>query len=676
MGDPRWTTVDGLFEAVLERDLHERAAFLREACAGNDALRQEVESLLAHASAEDFLDRPAHELREKPPTHDHLSPVGQSLRPYRIVDLLGRGGMGEVYRAHDTTLGRDVAIKILPSVFTTDADRRARFDREARVLAALNHPHIGAIYGVQETDGVRALVLELVEGDTLADRIATGALPVQEALSIARQIAEALEAAHEKGVVHRDLKPANIKITPQGVVKVLDFGLAKATGEGSGPDLTQSPTAMTNHTRDGVILGTASYMSPEQARGKPVDKRTDIWAFGCVLYEMLAGRTPFAGDTLTDTLAAIVDREPNWPALPLATPDKVRDLLRRCLEKDPRRRVHDVADARIEIEDVLSGAPLGSVAPVAVGQTQRPALLRSVLAVVAAATTTGALTWIVATNRATPSASPQVLRTAIASSGASKVAPNGARSLALTPDGSRIVYVGNNGTQLFLRRFDQLDETAIVTASAPLNWVFTSPDDQWVGFVEGATIKKMALTGGPVMTIFNMGNAIGTAATWAADNRIIFANADPATGLQSVSADGGEVTVITRPNQARGESDHLWPEVLPDGRAVLFTITATTGGADASQVAVLDLATGNSKVLVRGGSGPRYVPSGHLIYVAGGALRAVSFDRARLETRGAPVPVVSQFRSLFGAADLDVTGDGTLAYVVGGGAGTAPRTLV
>ena len=233
MNDPRWTTVDGLLEAALERDPQERASFLREACAGNETLRREVESLLAHAKAEDFLDRPAHDVMGRPPTHDHQLPVGHSLGPYRIVDLLGRGGMGEVYRAHDTTLGRDVAIKILPSVFTTDADRRARFDREARVLAALNHPHIGAIYGVQETDGVRALVLELVEGDTLADRIATGALPVQEALSIARQIAEALEAAHEKGVVHRDLKPANVKITPHGVVKVLDFGLAKATADGS-----------------------------------------------------------------------------------------------------------------------------------------------------------------------------------------------------------------------------------------------------------------------------------------------------------------------------------------------------------------------------------------------------------------------------------------------------------
>ena len=268
----------------------------------------------------------------RPPTHDNEWSVGHSLGPYRIVDLLGRGGMGEVYHAHDTTLGRDVAIKILPSFFTTDADRRGRFDREARVLAALNHPHIGAIYDVQETDGVRALVLELVEGDTLADRIATGAASRSEALSIARQIAEALEAAHEKGVVHRDLKPANIKITPQGVVKVLDFGLAKATGDGAGSDLTQSPTAAIGGTHAGVILGTAAYMSPEQARGKPVDKRTDIWAFGCVLYETLVGRTAFAGETLSDILVAILDRDPDLSALPLKTPDKVRDLLRRCLK--------------------------------------------------------------------------------------------------------------------------------------------------------------------------------------------------------------------------------------------------------------------------------------------------------------------------------------------------------
>ena len=282
---------------------------------------------------------------------------GTRLGVYEVVASIGEGGMGQVFRARDTKLDRDVAIKILPPAFNTDPDRRARFDREARLLAALNHPHVGAIYGVEDSSGVRALVLELVDGDTLAERIARGPLPINEALIIARQIADALDAAHEKGITHRDLKPANIKITSDGVVKVLDFGLAKAaSGEGSGPDLTQSPTVTVGGTRDGVILGTAAYMSPEQARGKAIDKRTDVWAFGCVVYEMLTGRVAFAGDTLSDTIVAILDREPEWSALPTATPAPIRRLLLRCLDKDTKRRLRDIGDVRTELDDVLSGA--------------------------------------------------------------------------------------------------------------------------------------------------------------------------------------------------------------------------------------------------------------------------------------------------------------------------------
>ena len=299
MSDERWTIVDRLFDAALEREPHERAAFLDDACADDEALRREVESLLAHDSrAAGFLSTPAAALMG-----DGTSVIGRQLGPYAIHARLGAGGMGEVYRARDTKLGREVAIKILPRLFTTDPERRARFDREARLLASLNHPHIGAIYGVEEMDGTPALILELVDGDTLADRLARGPIAISEALNIARQIADALEAAHEKGIIHRDLKPANIKITPDGVVKVLDFGLAKAaSGDASGPDLTQSPDTI-GGTRDGAIRGTAAYMSPEQARGKPVDKRTDLWAFGCVLYEMLTGRPAFASDTISDTIA-------------------------------------------------------------------------------------------------------------------------------------------------------------------------------------------------------------------------------------------------------------------------------------------------------------------------------------------------------------------------------------
>ena len=283
--------------------------------------------------------------------------TGRRIGAYQLHELLGAGGMGEVYRARDSILGRDVAIKFLPRAFTNDPERLARFEREARMLAALNHPHIGAIYGVEDADGQRALVLELVEGETLADRILPERVPVTDALTIARQIADALEAAHEKGIVHRDLKPANIKITPAGVVKVLDFGLAKAaTADETDPDLSQSPTQTIGGTREGVILGTAAYMSPEQARGRPVDKRTDVWAFGCVLFEMLSGRTTFAGDTVSDTIATILTREPAWDQLPDATPPEVRRLLRRCLQKDPQQRLRDIGDARIELDDALTGA--------------------------------------------------------------------------------------------------------------------------------------------------------------------------------------------------------------------------------------------------------------------------------------------------------------------------------
>ena len=319
--------------------------------------------------------------------------IGQQLGTYKVLSLLGAGGMGEVYRARDTKLGRDIAIKVLPSRFTADRDRLARFEREARILATLNHPHIGAIYGFETAGSVCALVLELVEGPTLANRLTRGPIPPNEALRMARQIAEALDAAHEKGIVHRDLKPANVVITGNGLVKVLDFGLAKAvTGDASAPDLSQSPTLTLGGTQDGVILGTAAYMSPEQARGLTVDKRTDIWAFGCVLYEMLTGRGPFLGPTVTDTLAAILEREPAWDALPGATPPVIRRLLQRCLEKDPKRRLRDIADARMEIDGVLSGP------------TRSRVLLPWAMAVVTslgALIAVGALTWYV---RAAPQA--------------------------------------------------------------------------------------------------------------------------------------------------------------------------------------------------------------------------------------------------------------------------------
>jgi serine/threonine protein kinase/Tol biopolymer transport system component len=374
MATDRWRTIERLYHAALERPAEERAAFLAEACK-DETLRREVLALLEQPSMPEFLGGPAIAIAAAMVDEVHVSQwIGRRIGVYHLQTLLGKGGMGEVYRARDTRLGRDVAIKVLPRAFTADPDRLARFEREARVLASLNHPHIGTIHGLEESEGVRALVLELVEGETLADRLLRGAVALPDALAIARQIADALEAAHDKGIVHRDLKPSNIKITPDGVVKVLDFGLAKGGTEVGGYDLTQSPTISIGNTHDGVILGTAPYMSPEQARGQVVDKRTDIWAFGCVLLEMLTGRVVFRGDTVSDTIATILQREPDWAALPAATPRSIDRLLRRCLEKESKRRLRDIGEARIEIDETIS-RPAPPEAP-ATQQRDRPSRWR------------------------------------------------------------------------------------------------------------------------------------------------------------------------------------------------------------------------------------------------------------------------------------------------------------
>ena len=357
MTPERWRQVEEIRHAALSRVESDREAFLAHACAGDPALRREVEAALAqHESG--FLEAPAMDAAVPTVSDAGASLLtGRRIGAYQVHERIGVGGMGEVYRARDTKLGRDVAIKILPRLFTSDSDRLARFEREAHVLASLNHPHIGAIYGLEDVDGVRALVLELVNGETLADRIVRGPIPLNEAMTMARQIADALEAAHEKGIIHRDLKPSNIKITPDGVVKVLDFGLAKAaSGDTATADLTQSPTITVGGTQEGVILGTPAYMSPEQARGRPADKRADVWAFGVVLYEMLTGRPAYQGETTSDVLAKVIEREPDWAALPASTPPRLRELLNRCAKKDPKMRLQAIGDARIQIEELISGA--------------------------------------------------------------------------------------------------------------------------------------------------------------------------------------------------------------------------------------------------------------------------------------------------------------------------------
>ena len=665
MATDRDSRIDGICYAALALDGPSRDAFVAAACAGDEALHREIDSLLRYQSkADGFLAEPALAVAAERLASAGDALIGRQLGAFRVHSLLGEGGMGEVYRARDTTLGRDVALKVLPALFMADPGRLARFEREAHTLATLNHPHIGAIYGLEEHDGIRVLVLEIVEGSTLADRIALGALSIAEALSIAGQTAGALEAAHEKGIIHRDLKPANITITPDGIAKVLDFGLAKVwNGEPGAPNPPQSPIVTIGRTAAGVILGTAAYMSPEQARGQVVDKRTDIWAFGCVLYEMLTGTRAFEGENVGDTLAAVLRGEPDWAALPATVPAAVRTLIRRCLEKDGRQRIADISVAQFvldDLADVASATAPGSAATIALRppRWRRMALLSGTWLVGVAMAASAV--WFAVRSTAPP---PRVSRLLITPPSAAALAVD-RPGLTLTPDGTRVVYAGANNTALFVRALDQLNATSLTGLGVPYG-PFVSPDGEWIGFFDGVTaLKKVALTGGPAVTL-GRPDGTGFGASWGPDGTIIFATNVRTTGLQRIADAGGEPTVLTRPNRAGSEDDHLWPEILPGGQAVLFTITATTGGLDQAQIAVLDLRTLTQTVLIRGGSGARYVSSGHLVYAAAGTLHAVAFDLARLAVVGTPVKVLPEVLTRGGRAGVAVAADGTLVYISG-----------
>ncbi|MGZ9093093.1 MAG: protein kinase domain-containing protein, partial [Rhodoplanes sp.] len=461
---------------------------------------------------------------------------GTRLGVYEVTAQIGQGGMGQVYRATDTKLKRQVAIKILPPALAADADRLTRFQREAEVLASLNHPHIAAIYGLEESGGVSALVMELVQGEDLSQRIARGAIPLDEALPIAKQIAQALEAAHEQGIIHRDLKPANIKVRPDGTVKVLDFGLAKAmepTGVAS-PRVSESPTITTPAmTQAGMILGTAAYMSPEQARGKPVDKRADIWSFGCVLYEMLTGERAFDAEGVSETLARVIEREPDWATLPTTLSPALRTYLRRCLQKDTRQRVQAIGDVRLALEGAFETGVPQTAAPAVVAEWRRVALV-GVAAIIASGAIIGALVWV-----AMRPAPPRVSRLQVTPSGTAALNINwNDRDVAITPDGSRLIYVGNRGTQIFVRALDALLPVAVFTGGP--HGLFVSPDGQWIGFVDNlGVLKKVAVTGGPAQTLATLDTAGPSGATWASDDTIIVATNSVETGLQRVAAAGG-----------------------------------------------------------------------------------------------------------------------------------------
>ncbi len=559
---------------------------------------------------------------------------GARLGPYEILAPLGAGGMGDVYRALDTTLDREVAIKVLPDAFAQHPDRLARFEREARLLGSLSHPNIAVVHALHHVENVYYLQMELVRGETLADRIARGPLPIVEALQLFRQIAEALEAAHAHSIVHRDLKPANIMVTPQGLIKVLDFGLAKvvSTDDSSGP-ATQFPTRTPAPTEAGLIIGTASYMSPEQARGDAVDRRTDIWAFGCIMHEAVSGRRAFQGRTPSDTIAAVLKEEPDWPAMAAATPVRLRELIKRCLQKDPHLRLHDVADARIELDEVLRD-PLGTQStlsgltpsdPAARFSLSKPRalVLAAAVLLLAVALGTGVSRWTRGGDG--PSPSGAMARLMISLPTGRSLERGRFTPVALSPDGSELVYVAaedGGQTHLYLRRLDDI-ETRPIEATEGATTPFFSPDGRWLGFYAGGALKRVSLAGGVPLTIAETPPV--WSASWGAD-RIVFATSLASSGLWTVAADGGEPQALTTPGS--DDSRHGYPQILPDGAHVLFSVLRPRGW----HAALLTLGTGEWRVLNEGrtiGEGAQYLSTGHLVYTQSGGLVATKFDLAR-----------------------------------------------
>jgi Tol biopolymer transport system component len=568
--------------------------------------------------------------------------------------------MGEVYRARDSKLNRDVAIKVLPEGFAQDGERVAGFQREAQVLASLNHPNIAAIYGLEESDGVRALVMELVEGPTLADRIAGGPIPVDEVLTIARQIAEALEVAHERGVIHRDLKPANLKVTPGDQVKVLDFGLAKFTAsESQSNDLSHSPT-MIQGTQEGMILGTAAYMSPEQAKGKIVDKRADVWAFGCVLYEMLTGKQSFSGETLTDVLAAVVRADPDWGAVPPGTPDAIRRLLRRCLTKDQKQRLRDIGEARITIEDLETGEPRESAGQ-ATSKPVRP--VRSVLAwsaAIALAFLVGcAVVWLLR-----PAGSEIPLRKLELQVGAMDLRDNYGYSI--SPNGRSIAYVSNH--RLWIRDLDRLEPREVPNTGGA-GHPFWSPDGAYVGYVIGKKMWKASSAGSWSTAIADLPDILSGAgsASWRSDGAIIFTTGF--SGLMQTPAQGGDPSRML--NVGPDEADFHDADLLPDGRGVLFAVHRTVQGVDT--IAVFDGKNRKTILQLEGQrlSNPVYCRTGHILFsrrLSNAGIWALPFSLDRLEVTGEPFLVAAD------AAAPKVAEDGTLVF--GYGENNLPTRLV
>jgi Tol biopolymer transport system component len=586
--------------------------------------------------------------------------AGTRLGSYEITVKLGEGGMGQVYRATDTRLRRDVAIKVLPEAFTRDGERLARFEREAQVLAQLHHPNISSIFGLEEAGGSRALVMELVEGPTLAERIAQGPIPVDESLAIARQIAEALEEAHDKGIVHRDLKPANVKLTPGGVVKVLDFGLAKALDPGgtaptSSAQVSLSPTLTHAATQMGMILGTAAYMAPEQAAGSAVDRRADIWSFGVVLFEMLTGRRLFDGETVSHVLASVLKDTPDFGSLPKETPARIADLLRRCLRKKPRERLQAIGDARLAIDEALSD-PRGSEPAPAVAQPSRIGWVAGAAGLLAAAVF--AVLWL---SSGTDTTSPRALHAAL-------VAPPGTAfgdTFALSPDGRSLVFEAyepkSGARSLWLRSLDR-GEAARLPAADGGEMPFWSPDGAHIGFFADGRLKRLDPAGGPAQVLCDAPTPRGGA--WGADGRIVFAGSFRA-GLSVVSATGGVPEPLTTLDAARGEKSHRFPLFLPGGKTILFLAQSAEGGTrdDASGIEALELSSGKRTRLIGANASPLYAPEGLVLFWRDGSLLAQRFDAGALALSGDPIAIAGPVAYTQNEQILaSVSADGTLVY--------------